>query len=449
MALAKDPRQPAGQRVYAHLPRHHRPANLPGSQDQGRGARKTTWKSSAWARAAVGGPWFSRAAQVHRPQLQGGKTRTIAGRARRQRRHLRHRRHLPQTGRRHGRDEIRYAAPPAYWHRQGHRSDGAADQRRRPHPDHREHARRQRPAKPGDIVTSMSGQTIGCSTPTPKAGPDLCDAPTYAERFRSGRGHRRRHPPTGAIIALGNLTSGLLANDDDLAAELLASGQAAGDKAWQLPCGRIPGHAQRQPPTSPTSAAGAPARSPPRCFLAPLHQTYKWAHWTSPARPGNPAPTRRHRPSGAAAHQFLIGRSLPASKPLDRRPLLPQRPDRLPAWPACSRPTRAAAERRCRSSAPDGNIARHFDQMLWNFQPSAFVAPRAGQFAAGSRNPHDHRQPPFDPAQDDAPHQPRRRPTDGFGSESLVEVVGPGSPSDRPPAGASGATGNRAMPSAP
>ena len=89
--------------------------------------------------------------------------------------------------------------------------------------------------RPGDVVTSMSGQTIEILNTDAEGRLALADALTYAERF---------HPDyvidvatlTGAcVIALGNLTSGLFANDDELAEQLLESGNDTGDRAWRLP----------------------------------------------------------------------------------------------------------------------------------------------------------------------------------------------------------------------
>ncbi|MGH8716942.1 MAG: leucyl aminopeptidase, partial [Burkholderiales bacterium] len=90
-------------------------------------------------------------------------------------------------------------------------------------------------SRPGDIVTSMSGQTIEILNTDAEGRLILCDALTYAERF---------HPAvvidiatlTGAcVIALGHVASGLYSNDDALARELLNAGEYAHDRAWQMP----------------------------------------------------------------------------------------------------------------------------------------------------------------------------------------------------------------------
>ncbi len=133
--------------------------------------------------------------------------------------------------------------------------------------------------KPGDIVTSMSGQTIEILNTDAEGRLILCDALTYAERFDPVAVVDIATLTGACIIALGNLTSGLLANDDTLAAELLASGQAAGDKAWQLPLWDeyqdMLNSNFADIPNIGTKGAGTITAA---CFLARFTKAYKWAH---------------------------------------------------------------------------------------------------------------------------------------------------------------------------
>ncbi|MCK6392348.1 leucyl aminopeptidase [Zoogloea sp.] len=133
--------------------------------------------------------------------------------------------------------------------------------------------------KPGDIVTSMSGQTIEILNTDAEGRLILCDALTYAERFDPVAVVDIATLTGACIIALGNLTSGLLANDDSLAAELLASGQAAGDKAWQLPLWDEYQDMLKSNfadiPNIGTKGAGTITAA---CFLARFTKAYKWAH---------------------------------------------------------------------------------------------------------------------------------------------------------------------------
>src|SRR5690606_35253969 len=89
--------------------------------------------------------------------------------------------------------------------------------------------------RPGDIVTTMSGQTVEILNTDAEGRLVLCDALTYVERFKP-RAVIDIATLTGAcIIALGHQTSGLLGNDDALMQQLLSAGVVADDRAWQLP----------------------------------------------------------------------------------------------------------------------------------------------------------------------------------------------------------------------
>jgi leucyl aminopeptidase len=89
--------------------------------------------------------------------------------------------------------------------------------------------------KPGDVVTSMSGQTIEVLNTDAEGRLILCDALTYAERF-SPQAVVDIATLTGAcVIALGHHHSGLFSPDDALAEELLAASKAGLDPAWRMP----------------------------------------------------------------------------------------------------------------------------------------------------------------------------------------------------------------------
>ncbi len=92
-----------------------------------------------------------------------------------------------------------------------------------------------RAVKPGDVVTSMSGQTIENLNTDAEGRLILCDALTYAERFKP-RAIIDIATLTGAcIIALGHLRSGLFAAQDQLAADLMEAGERTLDPCWRLP----------------------------------------------------------------------------------------------------------------------------------------------------------------------------------------------------------------------
>ena len=92
--------------------------------------------------------------------------------------------------------------------------------------------------RPGDILTSMSGQTIEVLNTDAEGRLVLCDAITWVQRTHAPKTIVDLATLTGAmIISLGNEYGGLFANDDGLADQLLAAGQASGDRLWRFPLG--------------------------------------------------------------------------------------------------------------------------------------------------------------------------------------------------------------------
>jgi leucyl aminopeptidase len=92
--------------------------------------------------------------------------------------------------------------------------------------------------RPGDVVTSMSGQTIEVINTDAEGRLVLCDAMTWAQRQYKPEVIVDLATLTGAmIISLGHEYAGLFSNDDGLAAQLTAAGAASGDKLWRMPLG--------------------------------------------------------------------------------------------------------------------------------------------------------------------------------------------------------------------
>jgi leucyl aminopeptidase len=91
--------------------------------------------------------------------------------------------------------------------------------------------------RPGDIVRSMSGQTIEILNTDAEGRLILCDALTYAARFKPAAMIDIATLTGACVVALGKHRSGLLSNSDSLAAALLAAGDGADDPAWRLPLG--------------------------------------------------------------------------------------------------------------------------------------------------------------------------------------------------------------------
>ena len=92
--------------------------------------------------------------------------------------------------------------------------------------------------RPGDVLTSMSGQTIEVLNTDAEGRLVLCDALHWTQETFSPARIVDFATLTGAmIIALGNEHGGLFSNDDTLADNLLAAGKATGDKLWRMPIG--------------------------------------------------------------------------------------------------------------------------------------------------------------------------------------------------------------------
>jgi leucyl aminopeptidase len=92
-----------------------------------------------------------------------------------------------------------------------------------------------RATKPGDIVTSMSGQTIEVLNTDAEGRLILCDALTYARRFKPELVIDVATLTGACVVALGAHCTGVWSNDDELAASLVAAGQRAADTAWRMP----------------------------------------------------------------------------------------------------------------------------------------------------------------------------------------------------------------------
>jgi leucyl aminopeptidase len=92
-----------------------------------------------------------------------------------------------------------------------------------------------RAVKPGDVVTSMSGQTIEILNTDAEGRLVLCDALAYAERFKPCAVVDIATLTGACVIALGGVRSGLFSSDDALATSLQAAGETAQDPCWRMP----------------------------------------------------------------------------------------------------------------------------------------------------------------------------------------------------------------------
>ena len=134
-------------------------------------------------------------------------------------------------------------------------------------------------SRPGDVVRSMAGITIEILNTDAEGRLVLCDAMTYAERFQPACVIDLATLTGACVIALGAHASGLFANDDTLAAELLAAGMTAGDRAWQMPLWDDYQGQLKSNFADMSNLGGPPAGSiTAALFLSHFAKKYKWAH---------------------------------------------------------------------------------------------------------------------------------------------------------------------------
>ena len=165
--------------------------------------------------------------------------------------------------------------------------------------------------KPGDIVTSMSGQTIEILNTDAEGRLILCDALTYTERFNPAAVIDIATLTGACVIALGHHAQGLMSNHKPLAHELLNAGKQIGDRAWEMP---LWDEYQEQLDSNFADMANIGGRDggaiTAACFLSRYTKKFKWAHldiagtaWISGKEKGS---TGRPVPM---LMQFLINRS--------------------------------------------------------------------------------------------------------------------------------------------
>jgi leucyl aminopeptidase len=152
-----------------------------------------------------------------------------------------------------------------------------------------------RAIKPGDIVTSMSGQTIEILNTDAEGRLILCDALTYVARFEPSTVIDLATLTGACVIALGHHHSGLFTKDDALAQDLLRAGQDTLDTCWRMPLDDEYQEQLKSPFADMANIGGRPGGSiTAACFLARFAKGYAWAHldiagtaWKSGAAKGS------------------------------------------------------------------------------------------------------------------------------------------------------------------
>jgi leucyl aminopeptidase len=166
--------------------------------------------------------------------------------------------------------------------------------------------------KPGDIVTSMSGQTIEILNTDAEGRLILCDALTYSERFKPAAVIDIATLTGACVVALGGVNSGLFSNDEKLASRILAASREAADPTWRMP---LDDEYQEQLKSNFADMAnigtpGSAGAVTAACFLSRFTKAYPWAHLdiAGTAWKTGPAKGATGRPVPLLA-QFLIERA--------------------------------------------------------------------------------------------------------------------------------------------
>ncbi len=134
-------------------------------------------------------------------------------------------------------------------------------------------------SKPGDVVTSMSGQTIEILNTDAEGRLVLCDTLTYVERFKPKSVVDIATLTGACVVALGSHATGLFSNNQALADKLLRAGESASDRAWQMPLWEDYHASLKSNFADMANIGGREAGSvTAACFLSKYAQKYPWAH---------------------------------------------------------------------------------------------------------------------------------------------------------------------------
>jgi leucyl aminopeptidase len=149
-------------------------------------------------------------------------------------------------------------------------------------------------SKPGDVVKSMSGQTIEILNTDAEGRLILCDALTYVQKYDPEIVIDVATLTGACIIALGKVNSGLMSNNQALADEIIKASEGSNDGVWQLPISDEYDEQLKSNFADVANIGGREAGSvTAACFLARFTKDYKWAHldiagtaWNSGANKG-------------------------------------------------------------------------------------------------------------------------------------------------------------------
>ncbi len=166
--------------------------------------------------------------------------------------------------------------------------------------------------RPGDILTTMSGQTVEVLNTDAEGRLVLCDALTYVERFEPECVIDIATLTGACIIALGHQISGVMANHNPLAHEIVNASEQASDRAWRLPITDEYQELLKSEFADMANLGGRPAGTiTAGCFLSKFAKKYNWAHLdiAGTAWKSGPVKGSTGRPVSLLV-QFLINRSV-------------------------------------------------------------------------------------------------------------------------------------------
>jgi leucyl aminopeptidase len=134
-------------------------------------------------------------------------------------------------------------------------------------------------SRPGDVVSTLSGQTVEILNTDAEGRLILCDALAYAARFDPEAVVDIATLTGACVIALGHVATGLFANDQKLADEIRAAGEDAWDRVWQMPLWEDYQEQLRSNFADMANIGGRPAGSiTAASFLARFTKKLRWAH---------------------------------------------------------------------------------------------------------------------------------------------------------------------------
>jgi leucyl aminopeptidase len=204
--------------------------------------------------------------------------------------------------------------------------------------------------KPGDVVTTLSGQTVEVLNTDAEGRLILCDALTYAERFKPAAVVDVATLTGACVVALGNHRSGLFSEDEPLAQALIAASEQSLDLCWRMPLDEEYDEGLRSNFADMANIAGrAGGAITAAMFLRRFTSKYRWAHldiagtaWksgTAKGSTGRPVPLLTH-----FVLSHLAGNALPVASVAA--------PAQAPVGDAAPAPVAAKKVRKASAPAP-------------------------------------------------------------------------------------------------